>query len=845
MAEGEEKHGRQGEQSVVFPELFKTLSQKLSATDDVRRETRRAIDLVCVKALDALEHHLHEQVPLDESRADIRAEFDTFRGHFRRFEESLAGEEEEAKEEEVETKAEEAKGKGGACRRASDKEGKLREEKCEVDCGDINEAILEYLRFHQFVHTVDCFQAEAETLQIRRGEEEDRSDAAVAEQILIAFDGGHEERLLQLWNARVVRTEEDEAAKVLEFDLHVYLATYLLRNKESDADEEAIAQHQARMTGFKAFLQTSGQALAQTSEYCPFYALPFAPDPANHPSFQHVFAEDWSIGLRQRLDEFLSVTLRPVAVPVLHQVFSFDYGNRSAEHRGRGVFPSKCKTAVPGTNRSNVDVLDRLYAACADVCKVIEALPNRTARTPDKKTRSLIRRIVTFYSSLEKSRERMKQSSILELANDKTRPEHRVRSSIPEIKTVEELSVDVDPPLQDLTSPQSPSRSRKPRPLSPMEMPILPDLDYSQVKTDMLDLSEMTGYRPTRLLSLILQALRWRLSKTPTWRDRERVVVALTESDLLGLRDEEQGGTNMCTILLQSGSPLVVEYTCRFLNYLVFHATGRRYLRSSASTVDTLLAVLTSQENHETTILQNALAIIQKLSLNRKCAQQFIEFGVMEFVVRFLLHRRNRKVTAYTTDYSMALLMNLCLHQAGRDRATQHLETSLVKLLQRMVLEGKAVSYVNGIVYSILRCSTFKEQLSEPTCPLQKALSKALKYAGYDKTTRCQMQYLELLLSGEAFDTEAEGTDPASPSGSEADNEEEQLEPEVDDEEHEDMRISRTRQEFKNAAELVGERLLVFYYLKDNGSKERKRSPILKRAVPPEMMSKDKLEREG
>lgn len=44
-----------------------------------------------------------------------------------------------------------------------------------------------------------------------------------------------------------------------------------------------------RISYFKTYLETKGAALSQTTEFLPFYALPFVPNPMVHPSFKELF----------------------------------------------------------------------------------------------------------------------------------------------------------------------------------------------------------------------------------------------------------------------------------------------------------------------------------------------------------------------------------------------------------------------------------------------------------------------------------------------------------------------------------------------------------------------------
>jgi hypothetical protein len=40
-------------------------------------------------------------------------------------------------------------------------------------------------------------------------------------------------------------------------------------------------------------LDTQGADLSKTAEFLPFYALPYVPNPKDHPSFKNLFLMDW------------------------------------------------------------------------------------------------------------------------------------------------------------------------------------------------------------------------------------------------------------------------------------------------------------------------------------------------------------------------------------------------------------------------------------------------------------------------------------------------------------------------------------------------------------------------
>jgi hypothetical protein len=62
---------------------------------------------------------------------------------------------------------------------------------------------------------------------------------------------------------------------------------------------------QQRQKEFKKFLDTKGSELSKTSEFLPYYALPYVPNPTDHPSFKQLFSTEWIKNLKDKLLQFL------------------------------------------------------------------------------------------------------------------------------------------------------------------------------------------------------------------------------------------------------------------------------------------------------------------------------------------------------------------------------------------------------------------------------------------------------------------------------------------------------------------------------------------------------------
>ena len=72
-------------------------------------------------------------------------------------------------------------------------------------------------------------------------------------------------------------------------------------------------------------------------------------------------------------------------------------------------------------------------------------------------------------------------------------------------------------------------------------------------------------------------------------------------------------------------------------------------------------------ETRDTPLHQHTLALMQKLSLGRAAQSELISLGMPHWLVTFL--ERPDSLSELCLEYSMALLMNLCLRSAGRTAA--------------------------------------------------------------------------------------------------------------------------------------------------------------------------------
>lgn len=113
----------------------------------------------------------------------------------------------------------------------------------------------------------------------------------------------------------------------------------------------------------------------------------------------------------------------------------------------------------------------------------------------------------------------------------------------------------------------------------------------------------------------------------------------------------------------------VVEYTVTFINALGNECLGRSYLLQKTDLVENLVNIL-KMEQGDTHLRQNALGALQKFSLRRKPQTIMIQLDLIKWISSVLQNEADQ-LTDYSIEYATALLMNLSLRDAGKDKCEE------------------------------------------------------------------------------------------------------------------------------------------------------------------------------
>ncbi|XP_015315060.1 lisH domain-containing protein ARMC9 isoform X2 [Bos taurus] len=524
--------------------------------------------------------------------------------------------------------------------------------------------VKEYLDFAEFEDTLKTFLKECKIKgkplsKSTCGSLRDPKSLKFQRDLLAAFDSGDQKVFFRLWEEHIPRPirDGDSLAQKLEFYLHIHFAIYLLKHSAGRPDKEDLDE---RISYFKTFLETKGAALSQTTEFLPFYALPFVPNPMAHPSFKELFQDSWTSELKLKLEKFLALMFKASNTPKLLTLYK-ENGQSNKDvlqqlHQQLVEAERRSMTYLKRYNRIQADY-HNLIGVTAELVDSLEATVSGKMITPEYLQSVCVR----LFSN------QMRQS--LAHSVDFTRPgtaSTMLRASLAPVK------------LKDV--------------------PLLPSLDYEKLKKDLILGSD-------RLKAFLLQALRWRLTTSHPGEQRETVLQAYISNDLLDCHSHSQRSVLQ---LLQSKSEVVRQYTARLINAFASLAEGRRYLAQSTKVLRMLEERL-KEEDKDVITRENVLGALQKFSLRRPLQTAMIQDGLIFWLIDIL--KEPDCLSDYTLEYSVALLMNLCLRSAGKNMCAKVAGLVLKVLSDLLGHENHEIQpYVNGALYSILSIPSIREE---------------------------------------------------------------------------------------------------------------------------------------
>ncbi|PAA89742.1 hypothetical protein BOX15_Mlig005949g2 [Macrostomum lignano] len=554
------------------------------------------------------------------------------------------------------------------------------------------------------------------------------------------FHKGEREAFFQLWEQQLSHKlrQIDSVAQKLEFYLHIYFATYSVRH-EGITDDEAVSD-------FRHFLETKGAQLSQTTEFLPFYALPYVPDPRSHPSFRDVFSDRWVPELQLRLERFLAMVLDSERNQC--RLFELYRGSGSGSAGGSAT---DLQAQLVEAERRATQYVRRHNKVQADYHNLIGI----TAELVDTLEASLQGRPVNP-QFLQQICARLFQAQTGSL--DLTRPGSAGQALRQSVRDSGKAAANAVPASAGAASASAAAAAGA--------------TDYDRLRRDLASSDDA-------LRAGLLQALRWRLTRAEG-EARQRCVGQWVSHDLLGMAGQAEPPPLLLGCL-RSNDRRVRESAGRLLNAFASVCRGRTYLTSGQAS-DSLLQALVQlcrespeDQTGSPAVRDQLVGALQKLSLRRRMQTGMIRRDLIDWLADQLAEHDG--LSDYGLEYTVALLMNLCLRTAGKKYCSPPRAKKVLKVLSDLLgHENRDIlPYVNGALYSILAVPAIRAEAR--AMDLEAVLNCFIKEDSPDMNR--QLEFIIRQLNSEEEAELRDSEDEAEPDDDE-DEEADVIEPDVD-----------------------------------------------------------------
>ncbi|CAF1106340.1 unnamed protein product [Rotaria sp. Silwood1] len=558
----------------------------------------------------------------------------------------------------------------------------------------INDFINEYLDYKGYTNTVDTFSKERENRKepinkIVKGnlyEKEKEKYQTIKENLLKYLNNGNREEFFQLWSEHIPLNiiDNDPSLKSLEFLIYAHFAIYYLRSNISNKNEKLA---QENMYEFKLYIESiKGQAISQTSDILSLFALPYVTEPEKNASFQELFSDKWSIQLHTKVSNFLDWIFSNRPLPSLLELL--ENGERASH------LLSQINNENEELKYRNRETNRQIKHISTDYCNLISI----TMELVETLQQAVVGRTITnkYIDNV---------CARLGLA--------RIHESM-------------------FTMPDSARLG--------MDDPLTEKLDYSKIKRDIVHISTSS-----REKALLLQALRWKLTKAKTDFKREKTLECFIGCDLLGCRSDLDQQTKIIKQLSSTtggDTYYVKEEWARLINTIASLRKGRNYLSPNESLIICMQKAAMS-ETSDTLIKQHLLAALQKLSLKRSVQSLLINQNAIKWLIPLL--SKTDRLSDYTLEYGVALLMNLCLRTNGRKKCTAIAEQAITVLSALLTHPNHETRpYVNSSLYSILTLKSIRDKAMQLN--LDNRLRSIIQTEKTNSETKGQLEFLLNLL---------------------------------------------------------------------------------------------------
>lgn len=603
--------------------------------------------------------------------------------------------------------------------------------------GELNFIIKEYLDYVGLQNVSKLFEEECllhnKPIQENFATYRNERTQKIQKELLCYFEEGRQAEFFAIWDSLIMRSRPTTSAAPcsdLEFYLRLHFAIYPQRYPEKARCQGNLTAEGA-MANFRQYIES---IKAHTEDPLVYFALPYVQNPRQFPVFKSIFEESWVDELKSKVEKFVQDCL------------STQYQQCS---KPRLVDLYYCNDVELNDVRQD-------FRCCEQ--RLQESERHRTVQEKQvSKLQEDYKTLVTVTAELLTALEATIRGDLVNLENVLASCGQR----FPELlklqtpQTSQASSLD-DPQAFVLRSGLCTKRAR---------------LDFNKIKQDLSEVDASTR-------ALLLQALRWKLTKASSVEERDCVLLAYVENDLLGFIERSPDYCNRILHLIKSPNSGLQQSFVRFLNAFAAFRSGRSYLARNLQLVAVLTDSLVSNHVINSRTGDMILGTLQKLSLRQQQKEIMINHGILEWIVRTLQESGEDEISDYGIEYITALFMNLCLQKSAKQRCSR-MSGSVLSVMKKL-LEHKNVEiipYLNGALYSLFSDAEFRKVAV--SMGLESSLQKAKMHAVTDVGHQLD-QVRARLLSSDSNGDDGSAASPFEDDDDEESQEESEPEPELE-----------------------------------------------------------------
>ena len=637
----------------------------------------------------------------------------------------------------------------------------------------ISTLIHEYLYKKEYNKTLDSFQEELAE-KIKSGKFYLSSYKDISDTLLIKyFDSGNKIEFFKQWKRVIpnhMKLIEPTLCK-LDFYLEIYFALYpIMGNKVMN--QKAQTELKQNMEDFKKYLEQKEIELSKTTEFLAYYALPYIPNPKGHPTYEKLFKPEWTNDLKEKLQNCIKFYLPSPTkkYPVLFDLatgknITFNqtdvsnsniFNNNNEENKDNNInniSNNKVNLELKKENEKLIEELKRLKSkdekskiAFIDSQKtwsnlalniisysfgLIDIYNNAVNNATNPQVDKIRQKLIKYQNFLKKNVE--------ELEKNKNANNSSLMVKKEEIEVIEDSMLNANNISSKNNINNYSLKNNNNRIIErerdtfgvPENNNILVNENINNYSRDEQDNENLQkgrsiqiDYEPENLIDMkrfqsalnkkiqvddnkliyIFREIRLRIFRRNNRQLSELTLYELFMYDLFGTLSK----SSYLFHELINNQILNLE-VMKILNSLASMNKGRNYLLAKETLIDDIVQCMI-REKTDSDLLQKCLGTIQKFTLRSQPQNKLIELNVIHYIVSLFANEADT-LSDYTIEYGLALIMNLSLRKAGREKF-EAIADKTIQILQKFMDKDniQVLTCINGTLYSLLKKQKFKNE---------------------------------------------------------------------------------------------------------------------------------------